>query len=61
MYEDRPLKKKISISIDSDIEKAIKSLAENDDRSFSQYINRVLKKHLEDIGYSSTQEPNSKE
>ena len=58
MYNLRPLKKKMSITIDSDIEKAIKSLAEHDDRSFSQYINRVLKKHLEDIGYISTQESN---
>lgn len=51
MYDQRPLKKKMSITIDNDIEKAIKILAERDDRSFSQYINRVLKKHLEDIGY----------
>ena len=50
MYDQRPLKKKMSITIDSDIEKAIKHLAERDDRSLSQYINRVLKKHLEDIG-----------
>lgn len=53
MYDQRPLKKKMSITIDSDIEKAIKILAERDDRSFSQYINRVLRKHLESIGYNS--------
>ncbi|MBE6902681.1 MAG: toxin-antitoxin system protein [Ruminococcaceae bacterium] len=51
MYEQRPMKAKISISIDSDVERAIKILSERDDRSFSQYINRVLKQHLVDIGY----------
>ena len=54
MYDLRPLKTKISISIDSDVEKAVKYLCERDDRSLSQYINRVLKKHLEDIGYYET-------
>ena len=51
MYDQRPLKKKMSITVDSDIEQAIKDLAEQDDRSFSQYINRVLRKHLIEIGY----------
>ena len=51
MYDQRPLKKKMSITVDSDIEQAIKNLAEQDDRSFSQYINRVLRKHLVEIGY----------
>lgn len=51
MYTQRPLKNKISITIDNNIEVAVRELSERDDRSFSQYINRVLKKHLEDIGY----------
>ena len=42
----KPLKEKISITIDSDILEKTKSLAENDDRSLSQYINIVLKEHL---------------
>ena len=42
----RPLKEKISITIDSDIVSRIKGLAEADDRSFSQYINMVLKEHI---------------
>jgi predicted transcriptional regulator len=42
----RPLKEKISITVDSDIVKKIKELAESDDRSFSQYINMVLKDHI---------------
>ena len=42
----KPLKEKISITIVSDILEKIKELAENDDRSLSQYINIVLKSHL---------------
>ena len=44
----KPLKQKISITIDSDILEKIKEKAEYDDRSLSQYINLVLIKHLED-------------
>ncbi|MBR0112721.1 MAG: toxin-antitoxin system protein [Clostridia bacterium] len=42
----KPLKEKISITIDGDILERIKSLAEDDDRSLSQYINLVLRNHL---------------
>jgi len=42
----RPLKEKISITIDSDILEKIRNAAEQDDRSLSQYINLVLKQHL---------------
>lgn len=43
----KPLKEKISITIDSDLLEKLKLLAEEDDRSLSQYINLVLKKFLE--------------
>lgn len=43
----KPLKTKVSITLDSDIIEKIKELAEKDDRSFSQYINMVLKEHLQ--------------
>ena len=43
----KPLKKKVSITLDVDIIAQIKSIAEQDDRSFSQYINLVLKEYLE--------------
>lgn len=43
----KPLKEKISITIDSDLLKELKSEAERDDRSLSQYINLILRKHLE--------------
>lgn len=39
----KPLKEKISITIDEDILAEIKRLAEADDRSLFQYINMVLK------------------
>ena len=42
----KPLKEKVSITLDSDLIKEIKDLAEKDDRSFSQYINMVLKEHI---------------
>ena len=34
----KPLKNKVSITLDADIIDKIKELAEEDDRSFSQYI-----------------------
>jgi predicted HicB family RNase H-like nuclease len=45
----RPLKEKISITIDSDILEKIKLKAEEDDRSLSQYINLVLKQHIANL------------
>ncbi|MBQ6530087.1 MAG: ribbon-helix-helix protein, CopG family [Clostridia bacterium] len=42
----RPLKQRISITIDEDIIEKVKVLAEDCDRSVSQYINIVLKEHL---------------
>ena len=42
----KPLKEKISITIDWDILEKLKQLAEDDDRSLSQYINIVLKNHI---------------
>lgn len=45
----KPLKNKVSITLDENVIEKIKQLAENDDRSFSQYINMVLKEHLNKI------------
>ncbi len=42
----KPLKDKVSITLDADVIKQVKELAENDDRSFSQYINLILKDYL---------------
>lgn len=43
----KPLKEKISITIDSDILAKLRKLAEEDDRSLSQYINLILKQHTD--------------
>ncbi len=56
MNEQRPLKEKVSITLDSDVIQAIKELSEEDDRPFSQYINRVLRKHLIAVGYFTERE-----
>lgn len=44
----KPLKTKVSITLDSEVIDAIKLLAEEDDRSFSQYVNLVLKEYLKE-------------
>lgn len=49
----KPLKNKVSITLDEDVIERIKQLAEDDDRSFSQYINMVLKEHLNKIDKNS--------
>jgi len=46
-YFMKPLKQKVSITLDEDIITKIKSVAELDDRSFSQYINLVLREYIE--------------
>ena len=50
----KPLKEKISITIDNDLLVKLKCEAEKDDRSLSQYINIVLKQHIKDIEQKNT-------
>ena len=45
----KPLKEKVSITLDTPVLEKIKELAEYDDRSLSSYINIVLKEHLEKL------------
>lgn len=52
----KPLKAKVSITLDSDIIEIIKDLAEQDDRSFSQYINIVLKEYVHQLTEAKTEE-----
>ena len=42
----KPLKTKVSITLDTAVIAKVKVLAESDDRSFSQYVNLVLKEHI---------------
>lgn len=44
----KPSKTKVSLTLDSDLVIKLKKLAEKDERSFSQYINVVLKKWIAD-------------
>ena len=43
----KPLKTKVSITLDSTVIEIIKDLAEKDDRSFSQYVNLILKEYFQ--------------
>ena len=45
----KPLKEKISITIDSDLLEKLREIADADCRPLSQYINLVLRKHIEEI------------
>ncbi len=42
----KPLKEKLSITLDSDIIQRLRVLAEEDDRPLSQYINVILRNYL---------------
>jgi len=45
----KPLKQKVSITLDNDLVQRLRELSENCDRSLSQYINLVLKEHLKQL------------
>ena len=43
----KPLKERYSLSLDSEVAETIKKLAEDDDRSFSQFVNMILKEYIQ--------------
>jgi hypothetical protein len=45
----KPLKTQISLTLDNDLVERLRKLAEEDDRSLSQYINIVLKEHIQKL------------
>ena len=45
----KPLKEKLSITVDGDILEKARELAEMDDRSLSQFINIALKEYIKKI------------
>ena len=47
----KPLKEKISITIDSDLLEILKKEAEKDERSLSQYINLLLRRSVKEHNY----------
>ena len=44
--EQKPLKIKVSLSLDEDLVRRAKKLAEEDDRSLSQFVNLILRNYL---------------
>ena len=52
----KPLKNKVSITLDEDVIERIRQLAESDNRPFSQYINMVLKNYLNKTDSNGTTE-----
>lgn len=51
----KPLKTKVSITLDVDLVESLKKMAEEDDRSFSQYINLVLKEWTANRSFKTNQ------
>ena len=45
----KPLKEKISITIDSDLLEKLRKIADEDCRPLSQYINLVLRDHIREL------------
>ena len=45
----KPLKERISITIDSDLLEKLKKIADEDCRPLSQYINLVLRDHIRQV------------
>lgn len=43
----KPLKKSVSVTLDTDVVEKVKEASEWVSRSFSQYVNLVLKEHFE--------------
>lgn len=43
----QPKKEKVSMTIDSDLLQELRSYAQKDDRSLSQYVNRILRRYME--------------
>ena len=59
--KNKPYKVKVSVSPDEDIIQIIKALAEQDDRNFSSYINKVLKEHIQKFTFRSEERRVGKE
>ncbi|MDY3972471.1 MAG: toxin-antitoxin system protein [Clostridia bacterium] len=45
----RPLKEKVSITLDNNVVSKLRELSEQDERSLSQYINIILKEYIKKL------------
>ena len=50
------LKKNVSVTLEVEVVEGIKKLAEENDRSFSQYVNVILKRYLKSREERETKE-----
>ena len=55
----RPYKSKVSISLDEDVIEIVKDLAEEDDRTFSSYINMILRRHIRSLEIEKEKDKNN--
>jgi len=51
------MKQNVSITLDKDVADRVKDLAAYDGRSFSQYVNLILRKHMNRIDRSDNKKP----
>ncbi len=49
MASNLPLKTRVSLTLDEDVVERIRDLSDDAFRSFSQYVNLVLHKHIDEI------------
>lgn len=49
MESMKPLKVKVSVSLDEEVVKKLRVLAEEDDRQLSSYINIILRNYLREL------------
>ncbi len=49
MEPSKPLKVKVSVSLDEEVVKKLRALADEDDRQLSSYINLVLRNYLREL------------
>lgn len=56
----RPLKEKVSMTLDGDIVEGVKRLAEQHERSLSQYVNIILRDHIREEAAKSEKDKKDK-
>lgn len=49
MYSTKPIKVKVSVTLDEDLVEQLRRLAAEDDRQLSSYINIALRNHLRQL------------
>nr|WP_241426594.1 ribbon-helix-helix protein, CopG family [Dysosmobacter acutus] len=55
MYKTKPIKVKVSVTLDEDLVEQLRKLAAEDDRQLSSYINIALRNHLRHLQSSKVE------